>query len=115
MSIFDKDLNINEPSHLSQIFFGMGCFWGAERKFWQLDGLYTTAVGYAGGHTKDPNYETVCNGDTGHAEVVKVIYDQQIVNLKQLLKIFWESHDPTQINRQGNDIGSQYRSIICYM
>ena len=112
MSIFDKDITIDEPSHLSQIFFGMGCFWGAERKFWQLDGLYTTAVGYAGGHTKDPNYETVCNGDTGHAEVVKVIYDQEILGLKQLLKIFWESHDPTQLNRQGNDIGSQYRSII---
>ena len=112
MSIFDKDLTIDKPNHLSQIFFGMGCFWGAERKFWQLDGLYTTAVGYAGGHTRDPNYETVCNGDTGHAEVVKVIYDQQIVSLKQLLKIFWESHDPTQLNRQGNDIGSQYRSII---
>ena len=112
MSIFEKDLTIDEPSHLSQIFFGMGCFWGAERKFWQLDGLYTTAVGYAGGHTKNPNYETVCNGDTGHAEVVKVIYDQEILSLKQLLKIFWESHDPTQLNRQGNDIGSQYRSII---
>ena len=112
MSIFDKDLTVDKPSHLSQIFFGMGCFWGAERKFWQLDGLYTTAVGYAGGHTKDPNYETVCNGDTGHAEVVKVIYDQQIVSLKKILKIFWESHDPTQLNRQGNDIGSQYRSII---
>ena len=105
MSIFDKDLSKDEPSYLSRIFFGMGCFWGAERKFWQLNGLYTTAVGYAGGHTKNPNYETVCNGDTGHAEVVKVIYDQQIVSLNQLLKIFWESHDPTQLNRQGNDVG----------
>ena len=112
MSIFDKDLTIAKPVHLSHIFFGMACFWGAERKFWQLDGLYTTAVGYAGGHTLDPTYETVCDGNTGHAEVVKVIYDQQMVDLKQLLKIFWESHDPTQLNRQGNDIGSQYRSII---
>ena len=90
----------------------MGCFWGAERKFWNLDGLYTTVVGYAGGHTINPNYETVCEGTSGHAEVVKVIYDEKKNNLNDLLKIFWESHNPTQLNRQGNDIGTQYRSII---
>ena len=92
----------------------MGCFWGAERKFWHLDGLYTTVVGYAGGHTNDPNYEKVCTGTTGHAEVVKVIYDEKKNNLNDLLKIFWESHNPTQLNRQGNDIGTQYRSAIFY-
>ena len=112
MSIFDKDLTIDKPTHLSQIFFGMGCFWGAERKFWHLNGLFTTAVGYAGGESKNPTYDLVCNGNTGHAEVVKVIYDSQIIDIENLLKIFWESHDPTQLNRQGNDIGTQYRSII---
>ena len=81
-----------KPSQLSQIFFGMGCFWGAERKFWHLNGLYTTVVGYAGGHTDDPNYERVCTGTTGHAEVVKVIYEKKIY-LNELLKIFWESHN----------------------
>mgnify|MGYP001302146208 CR=1 FL=1 len=112
MSIFERDVTKTKPDNLSQIYFGMGCFWGAERRFWHLDGLFNTVVGYAGGHVNDPNYEKVCTGTTGHAEVVKVIYDQQIISLKQLLKIFWESHDPTQLNRQGNDIGSQYRSII---
>ena len=97
---------------MSQIYFGMGCFWGAEKRFWQLQGLYTTAVGYAGGITDKPNYESVCTGETGHAEIVKVIYDKKMLGLQNLLKIFWESHDPTQLNRQGNDIGTQYRSII---
>ena len=112
MSIFDIDYSKNKPIHLDHIFFGMGCFWGAERKFWSLSGLFTTAVGYAGGHMKNPNYEKVCSGETGHAEVVKVIYDNKKTTLEDLLKIFWESHDPTQLNRQGNDIGTQYRSMI---
>ena len=112
MNIFDIDVKKSTPGFLSEIYFGMGCFWGAERKFWHLDGLYTTVVGYAGGHTNDPNYEKVCTGTTGHAEVVKVIYDEKKNNLNDLLKIFWESHNPTQLNRQGNDIGTQYRSII---
>ena len=112
MDIFEIDVKKAKPNNFSQIFFGMGCFWGAERKFWHLDGLYTTVVGYAGGHTDDPNYEKVCTGTTGHAEVVKVIYDEKKINLNELLKIFWESHNPTQLNRQGNDIGTQYRSII---
>ena len=112
MSIFEIDVKKTKPDHLSQIYFGMGCFWGAERRFWHLDGLYTTVVGYAGGNTNDPNYEKVCTGTTGHAEVVKVIYDEKKINLSDLLKIFWESHNPTQGMRQGNDIGTQYRSAI---
>ena len=109
MSIFTVNLKNDPPQGFSQIFFGMGCFWGAERKFWHLNGLFTTAVGYAGGESKNPTYDLVCNGNTGHAEVVKVIYDSQIIDIENLLKIFWESHDPTQLNRQGNDIGTQYR------
>ena len=111
MNIFNVNYNEKTPKNFSQIFFGMGCFWGAEKKFWNISGLYTTVVGYAGGHTRNPTYEEVCTGTTGHAEVVKVIYDKQS-SLEDVLKIFWESHDPTQLNRQGNDIGSQYRSII---
>ena len=114
MSIFDKDLTIDKPNHLSQIFFGMGCFWGAERKFWKLEGVTTTAVGYAGGHIEDPTYEKVCTGETGHAEVVRIFYNTMNTDFEELMKIFWESHDPTQFNRQGNDIGTQYRSIILY-
>ena len=112
MNLFEINLNLDKPKHLRQIYFGMGCFWGAEKKFWHLDGLYTTAVGYAGGSSDNPSYETVCMGSTGHAEVVKVIYDNKKISLNNLLKIFWETHDPTQLNRQGNDIGTQYRSII---
>ncbi len=111
MNIFNQDLSKIDPK-ASKIYFGMGCFWGAERKFWHLEGLYTTAVGYAGGKTKNPNYESVCSGETGHAEVVSIIYDNKKLTLEDLLKVFWESHDSTQLNRQGNDIGSQYRSII---
>ena len=100
------------PDHLEQIVFGLGCFWGAERKFWQLDGVYTTAVGYSGGYTPNPTYQEVCTGDTGHNEVVLVVYDPARVSFEQLLQVFWESHDPTQGMRQGNDVGTQYRSGI---
>ena len=94
--------------------FGLGCFWGAERKFWQLDGVYTTAVGYSGGTTKDPSYREVCNGDTMHAEVVLVVFDPTNISYEKLLQVFWESHDPTQGMRQGNDFGTQYRSAIYF-
>jgi peptide-methionine (S)-S-oxide reductase len=107
--------NVLQPpfsEHLKQIIFGMGCFWGAERKFWQLDGVYTTAVGYAAGHTPNPSYQEVCTGMTGHNEVVLVVYDPEKISVEQLLQTFWESHDPTQGMRQGNDRGTQYRSGI---
>jgi peptide-methionine (S)-S-oxide reductase len=100
------------PAHLRQAMFGMGCFWGAERRFWELDGVYTTAVGYAGGFTPNATYEEVCSGRTGHNEVVLVVYDPEQINYQQLLKVFWESHNPTQGMRQGNDVGTQYRSGI---
>jgi peptide-methionine (S)-S-oxide reductase len=92
----------------------MGCFWGAERKFWQIKGVYTTAVGYAAGVTPNPTYQEVCTGMTGHNEVVLVVYDPKIISYKELLKVFWENHDPTQGMRQGNDVGTQYRSGIYY-
>jgi peptide-methionine (S)-S-oxide reductase len=100
------------PSGLETVVVAMGCFWGAERVFWQLPGVYTTAVGYAGGYTPNPTYEEVCSGRTGHTEVVLVVYDPKKVSFETLLKTFWESHDPTQGMRQGNDVGTQYRSAI---
>lgn len=98
--------------HLQQAVFALGCFWGAERRFWETEGVYTTAVGYAGGTTSDPDYKLVCAGSTGHAEVVLVVFDPDSVSYEELLRIFWESHDPTQGMRQGNDVGTQYRSAI---
>ena len=100
------------PEGLECVEFGMGCFWGAERRFWQTPGVYTTAVGYAGGFTHNPSYEEVCSGQTGHTEVVLVVYAPQEISFAEVLKSFWEGHDPTQGMRQGNDIGTQYRSSI---
>jgi peptide-methionine (S)-S-oxide reductase len=100
------------PKGHEQIVFGLGCFWGAERLFWQLPGVFVTAVGYAGGVTRNPTYEETCTGRTGHAEVVRVVFDPREVNVETLLRVFWEAHDPTQGMRQGNDVGSQYRSAI---
>jgi peptide-methionine (S)-S-oxide reductase len=100
------------PNDFEIIILGMGCFWGAEKIFWQLDGVYHTSVGYAGGYTKNPTYNEVCTGLTGHTEVVRVVYDPKKLNLKTILIEFWEGHDPTQGMRQGNDIGTQYRSAI---
>ena len=100
------------PAGLQQAVFGLGCFWGAERKFWQLPGVYTTAVGYAGGFTNNATYQDVCTGRTGHAEVVLVVFDPGRIGYDELLRVFWESHDPTQGMRQGNDVGTQYRSAI---
>lgn len=100
------------PDGLEQLVVGMGCFWGAERFFWQIEGVYTTAVGYAGGHTPNPTYEETCTGRTGHTEAVLVVYDPQVVGIETLLATFWENHDATTANRQGNDVGTQYRSAI---
>ncbi|MDB5547238.1 MAG: peptide-methionine (S)-S-oxide reductase [Tardiphaga sp.] len=101
------------PDGLQQAVFALGCFWGAERKFWELgDGIYTTAVGYAGGQTPNPTYEETCSGRTGHTEVVLVVFDPKKISYEKLLKVFWESHNPTQGMRQGNDVGTQYRSAI---
>ena len=100
------------PDLMQIALFGLGCFWGAERKFWQLPGVYSTAVGYAAGHTANPTYQEVCTGMTGHNEVVQMVYEPDKISYRQLLKVFWESHDPTQGMRQGNDRGTQYRSGI---
>jgi peptide-methionine (S)-S-oxide reductase len=100
------------PENMQQAVFGLGCFWGAERRFWETAGVFTTAAGYAGGITPNPTYEEVCSGNTGHTEVVLVVFDPAFVSFDALLKVFWESHDPTQGMRQGNDIGTQYRSAI---
>src|SRR6187397_2346166 len=100
------------PAGLEQAVIAMGCFWGAERKFWQAPGVYTTAVGYAGGYTPNPTYREVCSGMTGHSEVVLVVFDPKLTSYEAMLRIFWENHDPTQGMRQGNDVGTQYRSAI---
>jgi len=100
------------PEGMDQLVLGLGCFWGAERVFWQTPGVWVTAVGYAGGFTPNPTYEEVCSGRTGHAEVVLVVFDPQVITVEGVLKVFWESHDPTQGMRQGNDVGTQYRSAI---
>ena len=110
--VLDAPLQGPFPAGLQQALFGLGCFWGAERKFWQQPGVYTTAVGYAGGYTPNPTYEEVCSGRTGHNEVVLVVFDPQQIGYDQLLQLFWESHNPTQGMRQGNDVGTQYRSGI---
>ena len=103
------------PEGLEQAIFGMGCFWGVERRFWELEGVYTTAVGYSGGYTKNPTYREVCTGMTGHNEVVLVIYDPSVITYENLLVTFWEDHDPTQGMQQGNDVGTQYRSGIYFL
>ena len=100
------------PDNLETAVFGMGCFWGAERLFWKQDGVFTTAAGYAGGHTENPTYREVCSGMTGHAVVVQLVFDPTVISYQALLRLFWENHDPTQGMRQGNDIGTQYRSVI---
>ncbi len=110
--VLDRPLKGPFPDNFETALFGLGCFWGAERKFWELDGVYTTAVGYAAGHTPNPTYEEVCSGLTGHNEVVLVVYDPKKVSFASLLKVFWEAHNPTQGMRQGNDVGTQYRSGI---
>jgi peptide-methionine (S)-S-oxide reductase len=110
--VLDAPLEPPFPSGTEQVQLGLGCFWGAERIFWQTPGVYTTAVGYAGGFTPNPSYEEVCSGSTGHTEVVLVVFDPQQVSFEQILGAFWEGHDPTQGMRQGNDVGTQYRSAI---
>ena len=100
------------PDHCDSVLMGLGCFWGAEKQFWELPGIYTTAVGYAGGNTIHPNYEQICADNTQHAEVVMIVYDPALIPFSNLLRVFWESHDPTQGWRQGNDVGSQYRSCL---
>ncbi len=113
-AVLDTPLKGPFPDGVETAVFGMGCFWGAERLFWQADGVYTTAVGYAGGLTPNPTYEEVCSGRTGHAEVVLVAFDTARTGYQEMLKLFWEGHDPTQGMRQGNDVGTQYRSLILW-
>ena len=108
--IFHKSINFEFFSNSEVAMFGMGCFWGAEKKFWELPGVQLTAVGYTGGNTKNPSYQAVCSGNTGHNEVVKIVFNQNIITYDDIIRVFWENHNPTQGNRQGNDIGTQYRS-----
>ena len=110
--VLDTPLEGPYPDGLETAYFGMGCFWGAERIFWQLEGVYSTAVGYQGGISTNPTYEEVCSARTGHSEVVQVVFDPEKISYDELLRVFWESHDPTQGMRQGNDVGTQYRSAI---
>ena len=110
-NVYKKSIDY-EPFGAEVIYFGMGCFWGAERLFWSRDGIHVTAVGYSAGNTKDPTYKEICYGDTYHAEVVKIVYNPKKIDTFRLIKVFWEGHNPTQGMRQGNDIGTQYRSII---
>ena len=110
--VLDTPLKPPFPDHLEQIVVGMGCFWGAERIFWQAPGVYTTAVGYAGGVTKNPTYEETCSGRTGHTEAVLVVFDPATISREEILRMFWEGHNPTQGMRQGNDVGTQYRSAV---
>jgi peptide-methionine (S)-S-oxide reductase len=111
-AVLDTPLKPPFPDGLQQAVFGLGCFWGAERVFWQAPGVYTTAVGYAGGYTPNPTYEEVCSGRTGHTEAVLVVFDPERTSYEEILKLFWENHDPTQGMRQGNDAGTQYRSAV---
>jgi len=110
--VFNRPLKGPIPENFERIEFGLGCFWGAERVFWQTEGIWLTSVGYAGGQTPNPTYEEVCSGQTGHTEIVEVIFDPSVIPLPALLALFWETHDPTQGMRQGNDVGTQYRSAI---
>lgn len=112
--IYQRPLDAALPKGFDQAIFGMGCYWGVERLFWQQDGIWLTSVGFAGGATDAPTYKQVCAGNTGHAEVVRLIYDSSRISYERLLQLFWENHNPTQGNRQGNDVGSQYRSLIMY-
>lgn len=111
-AIFDRPLGVAPPPGYDQAIFGMGCYWGVERLFWQQNGIWLTEVGFAGGDVQNPTYDQVKRGDTGHAEVVRVIYDSSLISYDHLLQLFWENHDPTQGDRQGNDMGNQYRSLI---
>ncbi|RJL08756.1 peptide-methionine (S)-S-oxide reductase MsrA [Paracoccus siganidrum] len=111
-AIFNRPMDADVPQGYDQAVFGMGCYWGAERLFWRQHGVWLTEVGFAGGHVENPGYDQVKAGDTGHAEVVRVVFDSSLISYERLLKLFWENHDPTQGDRQGQDLGSQYRSLI---
>lgn len=113
-AIFDRPMDAPVPKGFEQAIFGMGCYWGVERLFWQEEGVWMTQVGFAGGHVENPTYRQVCEGGTGHAEVVHIVYDPSRISYAHLLKMFWDNHNPTQGNRQGNDVGDQYRSLIMY-